>query len=183
MAQAQGEEGNVSLTTLSRELDEVRSEIATRQDQHLKEMAALNERLGRLIAERCLLLDGLDLEKIKRAEQVMRFEGDPIINRHGDYPDQKRDSRNKAIADAVSALSAEDEPFSELYIGVKNYASFGDQREDHKYGYGPRHGDIVFRIGRRKQEIVFTQEDREACIYFLLKWKDIYKSRAAAKVA
>jgi hypothetical protein len=34
------------------------------------------------------------------------------------------------------------------YLGIKNYAAFGDQREDHTYGMGPRHGTIVFSIGR-----------------------------------
>ena len=34
------------------------------------------------------------------------------------------------------------------YLGIKNYAAFGDQREDHPYGMGPRHGSIVFSIGR-----------------------------------
>ena len=34
------------------------------------------------------------------------------------------------------------------YLGIKNYAAFGDQREDHSYGMGPRHGTIVFSIGR-----------------------------------
>jgi len=34
------------------------------------------------------------------------------------------------------------------YLGIKNYAAFGDQREDHTYGMGPRHGSIVFSIGR-----------------------------------
>lgn len=34
------------------------------------------------------------------------------------------------------------------YLGIKNYEAFGDQREDHRYGFGPKHGSIVFSIGR-----------------------------------
>lgn len=44
-------------------------------------------------------------------------------------------------ADPATAMSYE-------YLGIKNYAGFGDQREDHNYGMGPKHGTIVFEIGR-----------------------------------
>jgi hypothetical protein len=44
-------------------------------------------------------------------------------------------------ADPAEALKAE-------YLGIKNYAHFGDQRCDCSYGYGPTHGTIVFSIGR-----------------------------------
>lgn len=54
------------------------------------------------------------------------------------------------------------------YYGIKNYAGFGDQRNDCEYGYGPRHGSIVFQI-----EIVNKSEPTEDminnAIYYLLK--------------
>lgn len=59
--------------------------------------------------------------------------------------------RKKAIEDAIAAIQQDPKgALRERYIGVKNYASFGDQREDHPYGTGPRHGSIVFSIERAR---------------------------------
>lgn len=41
----------------------------------------------------------------------------------------------------------------------------GDQGHDGPYGTGPRHGNIVFRIGRTKFKGVLNTD---ACVYFLL---------------
>jgi hypothetical protein len=55
-----------------------------------------------------------------------------------------------AIADAISAIQANGTTaLRSSYIGIKNYAGFGDQRADCDYGYSPSHGYIVFSIGRR----------------------------------
>jgi len=45
------------------------------------------------------------------------------------------------LKDGKSALHKE-------YLGYKQYAGFGDQRCDCSYGTGPRHGAIVFSVGR-----------------------------------
>ena len=61
--------------------------------------------------------------------------------------------REAALASAIRMI--QENPTGALkkgYVGIKNYASFGDQREDHEYGFGPRHGSIVFSIGRRKPQ-------------------------------
>ena len=36
------------------------------------------------------------------------------------------------------------------YFGVKIYSGFGEQREDHEYGFGPKHGSTVFAVGLRE---------------------------------
>lgn len=59
--------------------------------------------------------------------------------------------RLRAIEDAITRIVHNPkQALSNEYIGVKVYAGFGDQREDHKYGYGPRHGHIVFSIKRHE---------------------------------
>lgn len=58
-------------------------------------------------------------------------------------------ARRAVIEDAIAAIQAD--PVTALtleFMGVKDYAGFVDQRCDCKYGYGPRHGCIVFRVGR-----------------------------------
>ena len=39
-------------------------------------------------------------------------------------------------------------------------------REDHKYGYGPRHGSTVFEIGLRDPSHTFSDYDIEVCLIF-----------------
>lgn len=57
--------------------------------------------------------------------------------------------RFSLLEDAIAAIQHDGaKALREEYMGIKNYAGFGDQREDHKYGYGPRHGHIVFSVRR-----------------------------------
>lgn len=67
--------------------------------------------------------------------------------------------------------------FQNGYIGMKNYAHFGDQYVCCDYGMGPRHGSVVFRIGRTngrhtkstlgENEVYFLEcvRDFESCEY------------------
>lgn len=76
----------------------------------------------------------LNLDRCRRGMAQLHVEGHP---------------RNSLIEEAIAAIQKD--PLAALrehYFGIKNYAAFGDQREDHQYGYGPKHGSIVFRIGR-----------------------------------
>lgn len=76
----------------------------------------------------------LNLERCRRGMAQLAVEGHP---------------RNGLIEEAIAAIQKD--PVAALrreYFGIKNYAGFGDQREDHSYGFGPKHGSIVFRIGR-----------------------------------
>lgn len=86
-----------------------------------------------------------------------------------------RPERNYLIEDAIARLQSHpDTALVDQYLGIKSYAHFGDQREDHSYGMGPRHGSIVFRIernGRTTQERKATAID-ECGIYLLEATRD-----------
>ena len=57
--------------------------------------------------------------------------------------------RLNIIERAITEIQSSPETaLSEKFFGVKSYAGFGDQECDLNYGYGPRHGSIVFCIGR-----------------------------------
>jgi hypothetical protein len=57
--------------------------------------------------------------------------------------------RAKLIERAITEIQKNSESaMKEEFIGMKNYAGFGDQECDCSYGYGPKHGSIVFKIGR-----------------------------------
>jgi hypothetical protein len=60
-----------------------------------------------------------------------------------------QESRPAKIEMAIKMIQSNgDAALMKQYLGVKNYAGFGDQGCDTEYGYGPRHGHIVFKIGR-----------------------------------
>lgn len=84
----------------------------------------------------------IDLDRCRLAMKELYVEGDPC-----------GPVRAAALADAIARIQADGAQalFAE-YVGVKRYSGFGDQRYDCGYGYGPRHGSIVFSIGRRTDQ-------------------------------
>ena len=79
--------------------------------------------------------------------------------------------RETAIEEAISEIQSDGKlALSQRYIGVKNYAHFGDQGVNCEYGLGPRHGHIVFRIGRHRSSRQKVLGDDE--IYFLEACRD-----------
>lgn len=81
----------------------------------------------------------IDVERCMRAMADLRVEGIP-----------NSAERKKVIADAIAAIQADgNKALSVEYMGVKQYAGFGDQRTDCRYGFSPTHGSIVFRVERR----------------------------------
>lgn len=79
--------------------------------------------------------------------------------------------RMEMIEEAIALIQKNPETaLAEQYLGMKNYAGFGDQRSDHQYCYGPKHGTIVFSIGRADPNSKSTLGDAE--IDFLLKCRD-----------
>lgn len=51
------------------------------------------------------------------------------------------------IEDAAEQVQSGGGSLRSRYIGLKDYDRFSGQREDHRYGYGPKHGHIVAQIG------------------------------------
>lgn len=85
----------------------------------------------------------IDLKRCSRAMVDLVVEGSP-----------EGSVRQKAIDDAIAWIQKDGVgALAVEYIGVKNYAQFGDQREDHGYCYGPKHGTIVFQIGRVRRSV------------------------------
>jgi hypothetical protein len=99
----------------------------------------------------------LDYEKCYKAMEQIYVEGNPI----GGV------KRPALIEEAIRLIQENpEEAMLERFLAYKNYAAFGDQRTDCEYGYGPKHGYIVFSIGRNR-EFKGTL-DTDACIYLLL---------------
>ena len=58
------------------------------------------------------------------------------------------------------------------YFATKDYSGFYHQRSDCDYGYGPKHGSIVFAIGLRSPQEELTDYQRDCCIYLLEQIKE-----------
>ena len=159
------------------------SERQRRIAEHNSWITKCSTRLGQLDHRTKMLIKGIDLNRIDQALKILHVEGDPTKPVHGS--DQRReDTRTNAVSHAKSLLASNPEALKKVYIGIKNYAHFGDQREDHDYGMGPRHGDTVFSIGltleARKREL--TPEEIEDALYFLNVWPLIIESKVLAEV-
>lgn len=88
----------------------------------------------------------IDTERCLKAMEWLNVEGAPTGHSTSPHPSDKRSA---VFADAIAAIQNDGSvALRSVYLGIKNYASFGDQRNDSEYGMGPRHGSIVFRIGR-----------------------------------
>lgn len=81
---------------------------------------------------------------------------------------------SEAFDDAIRAIQEEDDPLAKGYIGVKQYDAWPSQREDHEYGFAPRHGHIWFRIGRNPTHAADFTDPRVkiACVNWLRAVRD-----------
>lgn len=160
-------------------LDQRKKEIADHEAQ-IKDI----DRQLKTIAERTsLLTDGVDLARADRARLVVEVRGDVTQCVHGRDSDQRRENvRQTAVDDARRWLASNVTRLQERYVGVKNYSGFGDQREDHGYGMGPRHGNIVFSIGltRDARKRALTSNEVEDALYLLHVLPALAKAQKAA---
>lgn len=108
--------------------------------------------------------------------------------------DPKHPEDLAVVEDAINWFGGIRRPYigclTDQFYGVKNYDGFYHQRTDCEYGYGPRHGSIVFAIGlclhvrseiRRHfsdpsvsdqhRSAYLPVQIRENCIYFLEAFK------------
>ena len=96
---------------------------------------------------------GIDVSRCRRAMENVFVYGPPTT-----------DERFKLIEEAISSIINSRNTMTQKRFCIKNYAAFGDQREDHKYGYGPKHGSIVFSIERTRNKINTCLGEDEICL-------------------
>lgn len=118
---------------------------------------------------------GLDWNKVKR--------GLNVISLRGTYGTGGGDSRS-VIDDAMSDLAqSRGSRLKKEYFGVKNYDRFFRQRSDHSYGFGPRHGSIVFAVGLADVRSELSDEQIDDAMYVLLNLVKIENAREHATIA
>jgi hypothetical protein len=147
--------------------------------RHRTVMEQLSARKTELERLEKMLMGGLDLERILRAEKVISIRGE-FINR------EKRESNygdQGAVQDAIEDLARGAPVLKERFFGTKDYSGWTHQREDCSYGYGPKHGGIVFAVELNQEfrgDRVLTAEEIDDAVYLLVAMQmDLYKNRNA----
>ena len=128
------------------------AEREKRKSDHGVWLQSCDNELRALALREHMHCKGIDLDRLDRGHAVIAVRGRLSTVVHGFDSDQDRSGiRQSAVAAARNDLAGGAQKLRKVYFGVKNYDRFGDQREDHQYGYGPKHGSIVFSIGLQRE--------------------------------
>lgn len=145
-------------------------DIQEKKREYNEVINKLNNELNKLETELKMKYEGIQVDYINIAKEVLRVEG---INRYGEG--ETREMTEKAIQDILDGFKRLDRE----YFGCKDYDRWSCQGVTCEYGYAPRHGSIVFRIGltskyERKTDQI-TEEQVNACLYYLRHLEQIKK--------
>lgn len=156
----------------------LRAEMKLEQERHDKAMQGFKDEL-RMAEERIQLASGdLDEEKIRLAEHVMHV--------GGSYANAGSE-RGYALSNAKAEILNGGGSLKHRFQGTKSYDRWHGQWIDCQYGFGPKHGSVIFRIGltdeARKREGPLTDDEIESCLYYLNNLERIQEARAKAKLA
>lgn len=158
-------ETTTNLLKLVQTIEENKKELEDFKVFSSKEIDRLTTILKNNTIKLNMIGNGLDLDKINLVETFMKV---------GNFSKGGAD-RESVVSDAIKWFAMGTFNSRDLmkdYFATKNYDGWLGQREDHRYGYGPRHGYIVFSIGLsedvRNGKRTLTDSEKEAAIYYLL---------------
>ncbi len=157
------------------ELNKKKIEI---QKEHLKKQKEYDahcteySKQSKAIEDKIYLLNNnLDIEKIQHGAELIRLQF-PYIS----YKETFSMIYNDIVEDAKRDIAEDCKKLRTEYFGQKKYGGF-DQREDHKYGYGPKHGSTYQSIGLKNPNIELSDYDKECCLYLLGNLKYILENK------
>lgn len=107
--------------------------------------------------QKAMLLKGIDANRIKSAENLLRIYG----------LDNERNFNVRCINEAINDIAQGSSKLQKEYFGIKNYEGWTHQECDLPYGFDPKHGSIVFSVGLSNPKHNLTDEETECCLYYL----------------
>lgn len=175
----------MGLSKLHTALTELQRRRREELDRHAAALAAIDGDIWKTSSEIDLSLKGINVELIAQAEAVMYVSG--LFSQAGS-------DRARCLSQAIDAVAARGEALLHVYFGTKVYDRWHGQDVQCTYGMVPRHGRIIFEIGlkaavraRAKQPdfdgMPLTEEEADACVYYLSHLQQIQERREAAKVS
>jgi hypothetical protein len=149
---------NYNLLEVESTINQTKQEISNEKKRHEDEMGKFNKKLEYYNHIKSMLMNNIDANKVENAKKFIRTEG---VRNHfdGDASSQLAKAKQDVIDD-FKILRRE-------YIACKNYDRFIGQGLECQYGYGPRHGYVVFRIGLWDTDAVISDEDKCDILYYL----------------
>lgn len=147
----------MNLITIEKLLSEFKNEKHKLINEFEQKNENLNTEIANLERLKKMGLNNIDLNKISIAETILEF-------RNG----FKR-KHEKVIKIAINDVVKNFEQMRKDYFGIKDYSGFVGQEVQCHYNYGPKHGYVVFSIGIKKdvRQKEFTDEEKDACVYYL----------------
>lgn len=148
--------------------------------QHEQTVAGIRRSLETVQAAILIATSGLDEAKLQLAESVLEIKGDYA---------SAGDDRAQVLEQAVQLVLAKGGLLKVRFVGTKNYAHWHGQAVEIQYGYGPKHGWVVFSIGLREAvryrpgADMLTDDEIEAAVYYLRNLDRIHAARREAKAA
>lgn len=167
-----------TIADYERRKNELRAERAEVEKSHKAKIDGIASELVLAQTEIERQLAGLDSSIILHAEHII----------YAGKFSKAGDDRFKCLEEAIQRiLSGGGEMFNE-YSGTKSYDRWNGQHSNHPYGMGPRHGSIIFQIGftrpvRAREEKKLTEEEINACVYYLRNIERIQEAAEKAKLA
>lgn len=173
----------MNLIEINKRRFELRDELKGKLETFQQDKKRIEKEVSELNEKEAFYLGGIDPEKIALGRSVIDVSGqlDACVN--GRDSDQVRTGgRQQLVNEAIEDLVNGPVKMRTEYFGMKNYSGFGDQRSDHSYYMGPRHGSIVFSVGLKTSRLKddFTTEEIEAAIYYLRNLKEVQSAKQAA---
>ena len=160
------------MTTLKQielDLSILRENMSQKQEELHKFLEKSKQEEQKLLRQKNIILNGSDIEIVMNAERFIEIEG--FKKYYGNENPTTVGCLDEAITDVASGFKS----LRERYFGCKNYDRWVCQRCDADYGYGPKHGYIVFSIGLKhewRKEIEIKDSDVEDILYYLNKLKN-----------
>jgi len=166
------------LHEIVKERFEKQKELSQKTEAFKKEQAKLNSEIQELLRLENVAQIGLDLDKVQIAEKLIWIQGNPFRK----TSDVTKFSGVVIAECAIIDIAEDCKKMRTQFFGNKEYVSFY-QRCDCEYGYGPRHGSIVDRIGLIDTNHQFTDDEKDACIYYIKNYNAVKEAKAKLQTA
>lgn len=152
--------------------------IAELKSKHEAEMSDAKNTLAGLRLQYEKAVSGLCSQTILLAEHIIKV--------RGKYLAGSKD-QSAVVSDAQRFFATGEGDLWTKYYGTKNYDRWSNQRSDHEYLMGPKHGNICFSIGlheepRSRDPRKLTEGEINACLYYLANIERIQAAQARAAV-
>jgi len=178
-----------SLTAINCRRLDLKAERSFVEKTYADEVKRIDDAMDDLRRRESLMLADIDIVRVERARKIVnvgilwRKEWDNYSNKPKpiDYSKDPVSARVNLLQDAIDDIATAKGAMRREYFGLKDYDRWDHQRCDCEYGYGPRHGNIVFMVGLTddaRSHPGLTLQERDDAIWYLRNLVRIQRAEA-----